>query len=174
MNAFVVYKITNLKNKLFYIGSTSNFHARKAEHLGQLRKGKHCNKQLQFDFKVFGEKAFSIEILEDSFKSRQQMLMREYTLILKTFKQNYNVDAICPILDINGKHGVDHKQFKKPFVVPPNPKKADRALQKERNKKQQQNKMTHPELDRIAERKAMRDKFRGNDDDQDFLIIQQP
>lgn len=94
----VVYRITNLINKRIYIGSSGNFEARKSEHLGQLRQRKHCNRFLQLDFNVYKEAAFVFEVLQDDFKNRDQMLLREYELILKTKGNNYNVDTDCPVV----------------------------------------------------------------------------
>lgn len=93
----VVYKILNKKTGRFYIGSTINFEIRKLEHLGQLKNNKHCNRGMQSDFNTYGIEAFDIYILFDNFKSRQEMLLKEYELILQSFKENYNIDKTCPI-----------------------------------------------------------------------------
>jgi predicted GIY-YIG superfamily endonuclease len=95
--ALVVYRITNKGTGKFYIGSTNNFEARKAEHLGQLRTKRHINRGLQFDFLVWKEDKFVFEIIHDGFKTREDMLMKEYEVILKTFEQNYNVDKTLPM-----------------------------------------------------------------------------
>ncbi len=59
-----IYRIVNLRNDKYYIGSTSNFMLRKSQHLSDLRKGKHHNRHLQFAFNKYGEVAFSFEAVE--------------------------------------------------------------------------------------------------------------
>lgn len=65
-----VYKITNIVNNKFYIGSTSvTFKSRLKDHLSQLRRDIHTNIYLQEDWNIFGEDSFEfsiIEILESS------------------------------------------------------------------------------------------------------------
>lgn len=101
---FVVYRITNIKTKRIYIGSTGDFEIRRMEHLSQLRQGKHCNRFMQREFNEFKEPSFRFDVVADGFKNRQTMLIKEYELILKTKAYNYNVETACPILPIKGKH----------------------------------------------------------------------
>lgn len=101
----VVYRITNIKNKRIYIGSTGNFEVRRAEHLGQLRTGKHCNRFLQSDFNIYKESAFIFEVIFDDFKNREKMYLKEYELILKFKGMTYNIDTNCPVLPGKEKKG---------------------------------------------------------------------
>lgn len=94
----VVYRILNTKNNKVYIGSSNNFIARRAEHLGSLRKKTHSNRFLQFDFNLYGESCFEFAVIIDGFENRTQMILKEYELILKhPFEKSYNIDRICPI-----------------------------------------------------------------------------
>lgn len=160
---FVLYKIQNITNGLFYIGSTSNFYIRKAEHLGELRTNSHCNKALQRDFNRYGERVFIFSIIQDGFKSRQEMLLREYELILKYKGKTYNIDTNCPVLDIHNQ-GNFHKQFKQKVDLPP---LGDRIRRKRKKQKEQDNrkksiKTDFPHLDKIAQRKAERNRFKND------------
>lgn len=91
---FVVYRITNIKTKRIYIGSTSDFEVRRMEHLSQLRQNKHCNRFMQREFNEFKEASFRFDIVADGFKNRQTMLVKEYELILKTKDYNYNIETV--------------------------------------------------------------------------------
>ena len=164
MKAFVVYKILNIINGLFYIGSTSDFHIRKTEHLGELRTNSHCNKALQCDFNRYGERAFIFSIIQDGFKSRQEMLLREYAIIVKTFKRNYNVDTNCPIITQESNSNDFHKQFLNDVVPSTVPWRVEGMKQREQ-RQTGRNKISHPSLDKIAERKAQRERFKPNDND---------
>jgi len=59
-----IYKITNTVNGKIYVGSSINLHRRSIEHFWELRKKQHSNQHLQNSFNMFGEDAFSFEVLE--------------------------------------------------------------------------------------------------------------
>lgn len=101
---YVVYRITNIKTKKVYIGSTGDFEIRRMEHLSQLRQGKHCNRYMQREFNEYKESSFRFDVIADGFKNRQTMLIKEYELILKTKGYNYNIETVCPILPVKDKH----------------------------------------------------------------------
>jgi hypothetical protein len=71
-----VYKITNMANGKFYIGSSKNLAERKRQHFNQLRNGTHINKHLQHAFDKYGERNFKFEVLEYVIDSRA-LLQRE-------------------------------------------------------------------------------------------------
>ncbi len=84
---------------MFYIGSTNSALSRKKEHFKALSQKTHHNWSLQSDFLRYGSDNFIFEVIIDGFENRQQMLLKEYEIINKTFLENYNIDRICPVLD---------------------------------------------------------------------------
>jgi len=56
-----IYKITNLTNGKFYIGSSTRFDIRKNTHWCQLRGGYHFNSHLQSSWNLYGEEVFKFE-----------------------------------------------------------------------------------------------------------------
>jgi len=82
-----VYKIENIRNGKIYIGSTGHFYHRKAQHLHELRNGKHWILDLQKDFNVFGECFFKFVLIKEMPNATQEELMSK--------EQKY-VDSLCP------------------------------------------------------------------------------
>lgn len=105
-----IYKITNLINGKFYIGSTIRpVYIRKYEHFSELRKGKHCNKYLQNSFNKYGEVNFKFEILERVEFTKETSRLEMGKLIVnleseyvKTLNPEYNIDRI---IETTGKIG---------------------------------------------------------------------
>ena len=59
-----IYRITNMKTGHFYIGQTSNFMRRWAEHRKELEKGMHHNERLQYEWSIYGAASFKFEVVE--------------------------------------------------------------------------------------------------------------
>lgn len=59
-----IYKIQNICNGKFYIGSTKNLQHRKTNHFAELRRNNHGNKILQNSFNKYKEESFVFEVLE--------------------------------------------------------------------------------------------------------------
>lgn len=59
-----IYKITNLINNKFYIGSSSDLKKRLYEHRRELNLGVHANKHLQSAWNKYGEENFKFEVIE--------------------------------------------------------------------------------------------------------------
>ena len=64
MNEQVIYKIRNLINEKFYVGSTIHVKVRFREHRKQLRGNRHHSKHLQASWNKYGEEKFVFEIVE--------------------------------------------------------------------------------------------------------------
>lgn len=61
----VVYKIVNLVNDKFYVGSTTNKKVRFREHRKQLRGSRHHCKHLQAAWNLYGESKFDFVVVEE-------------------------------------------------------------------------------------------------------------
>jgi len=93
-----IYKITNVLNKKFYIGSSIRFTYRKKQHIYDLRKNTHCNRYLQNAWNKYGERNFIFEIIEDNISEKDLLEREQYYLdflkpeynILKETKQHLN------------------------------------------------------------------------------------
>lgn len=86
-----VYRITNLKNGKFYIGSsTINVHQRYNDHKSQLKAGIHPNIHLQRSYNKHGLEVFSFQVLEycTNVLEREQHYM-------DTLKPEYNIEVIA-------------------------------------------------------------------------------
>lgn len=88
-----IYKITNLVNKKFIIGS-GILDTRKRDHFNKLRKNKHCNYYLQEDFNIYGEENFIWEVLEEC--EHELCISRELYYVLTLNSRNrevgYNIE----------------------------------------------------------------------------------
>jgi group I intron endonuclease len=60
-----IYKIINVLNNKFYVGSAVSFVARKRRHWWALRSQRHANKHLQSAWNKYGEAAFIFVIVEE-------------------------------------------------------------------------------------------------------------
>ena len=60
-----IYKIINVINNKFYVGSAVDFTARKRRHWWALRSQRHANKHLQAAWNKYGEEAFTFVIVEE-------------------------------------------------------------------------------------------------------------
>lgn len=93
-----IYKITNIVNGKFYIGSSINIKKRWTVHINHLRKNKHCNRFLQASFLKHGEENFKFDIIE-FIQERNSIVDREqhYTDLYKSYINGigYNIATIA-------------------------------------------------------------------------------
>lgn len=59
-----IYKIINVVNNKFYVGSAVDFAKRKRRHVWRLRRGDHANKHLQAAWNKYGEAAFVFVVVQ--------------------------------------------------------------------------------------------------------------
>jgi group I intron endonuclease len=65
MKTWGIYKIENLMNHKVYYGSSTNLKKRLREHKCELRKNTHVNVHLQNAWNLYGENAFTFDVVEE-------------------------------------------------------------------------------------------------------------
>ena len=80
-----IYKIINVKNNKIYIGKSKNIHTRWGQHIKELIKGKHSNKNLLLDFQKFGLDYFEVEVLEIC--DEKELSIKEAEWAIKLFQE---------------------------------------------------------------------------------------
>ena len=99
-----IYKIINVVNNKFYVGSAVNFSRRKARHFSELRHNKHNNRWLQASWNKYGESAFVFAVVEEvQDKARllevENVWLKEH--VGKEYCYNLGVDATAPMLGMS-------------------------------------------------------------------------
>ena len=104
-----VYKITNLVNGKFYIGSSKNIMKRFKEHKSDLNEQMHDNLHLQNAWNQYGEGNFKFEIIEECEPSMQFEREQFYLNAFNPFEDNgYNI-----VRQISKEYMSDHSMIKK-------------------------------------------------------------
>ena len=91
-----IYKITNILNDKFYIGSSVNLYGRNRSHYNSLKHGTHSNQKLQFAANKYGLDNFYFEVICLISESNLLIVEGEY---IGRLKPEYNIDSVDP----NGK-----------------------------------------------------------------------
>lgn len=125
----VIYRITNMANGKFYVGSADSFARREWQHKYYLRRNEHKNPHLQAAWNKYGEEMFVFEIVETIPEGEDQLVWEDKWLrecVGKTDCYNVNTLATAPRLGITlseeskaqlsanrkGKHaGEDHYRY---------------------------------------------------------------
>lgn len=100
-----IYKIINVVNNKFYIGSAVNFSRRKARHFSELRHNKHNNRWLQASWNKHGEQAFVFVVVEEVLDKSLLLEVENRWLkehVGKKHCYNIGVDATAPMLGMSG------------------------------------------------------------------------
>lgn len=106
----VIYRITNMANNKFYIGSALSFERRSWQHKYDLRRGKHKNPRLQAAWNKYGEDMFVFEVLEEIPAGEDQLAWENkhlHVCVGQPDCYNINPDAELPRL------GVPHTEASK-------------------------------------------------------------
>ena len=90
-----VYKILNLKNGKYYIGSTKKYNVRVKQHINRLNKNNHTNIKLQRAWNKYSSESFEFIVLEqcENYKERE-----DYHLsLVNIYDDTYNIceDSKC-------------------------------------------------------------------------------
>jgi group I intron endonuclease len=95
-----IYKITNMDNGKFYIGSAKNFDKRWYDHKRELTLNIHINPKLQHSWNSHGEDKFVFTILEVVEPYKIKLFEREqyYLDTLKPYERNIGYN-ICPVAE---------------------------------------------------------------------------
>lgn len=111
-----IYKIINVVNNKFYVGSAVDFKRRKRIHWWKLRRGDHVNKHLQSAWNKYGEKAFTFVIVEEHPKGADLLTAENVWLkehVGKDYCYNVATDATAPTL---GWYGEKNPMWGKTFT----------------------------------------------------------
>lgn len=114
-----IYKIINVFNNKFYVGSAVNFKRRKRVHWWRLRRGDHSNKHLQAAWNKYGEKAFTFVIVEECPEGADILAIENVWLkehVGKDYCYNSATDATAPTL---GWYGEKNPMWGKTFSHTP-------------------------------------------------------
>jgi group I intron endonuclease len=100
-----IYKIINVVNNKFYVGSAVDLKRRKTRHFSELRNGKHNNRHLQAAWLKYGEQAFVfvvVEALSDDadLLAAENVWLKEH--VGKEHCYNIGVEAMAPTLGWSG------------------------------------------------------------------------
>jgi group I intron endonuclease len=100
-----IYKIINVVNNKFYVGSAVNLSRRRARHFSELRNGRHNNGRLQAAWKKYGEAAFVFVVVEElspeaDLLAAENVWLKEH--VGKDYCYNIGVDATAPTLGWSG------------------------------------------------------------------------
>lgn len=92
----VIYRITNMANGKFYIGSAENFARREWQHKYDLKRGVHKNPRLQAAWNKYGEEMFVFEVAEEIPEGQDQLVWEDTWLQACVGKPEcYNVNTLA-------------------------------------------------------------------------------
>lgn len=108
----VIYKIRNVTNEKFYVGSTVDSRVRFQTHRRNLRAGKHQSPHMQAAWNKYGEDCFKFEIVEhvensEGLLKAEQVWLDEHAG--KPYCYNWATDASAPM---RGKNHTDETKLK--------------------------------------------------------------
>lgn len=100
-----IYKIINVINNKFYVGSAVDLKRRKTRHFSELRNNKHPNGHLQNAWIKYGEQAFVFVVVEElpedaDLLAAENVWLKEH--VGKDYCYNLGVDATAPTLGMSG------------------------------------------------------------------------
>lgn len=131
-----IYKLTNLLNGRFYIGSSKNLHKRKGEHFSSLKIGKHRNRLIQEDFDRDGVESFSFEIV--LYCDSTNLIFYEQKFLDKYF------DRGCTCYNLYSKANSQNCKESKPWCSEEAMKRVAEAKKARRQQRKRKNRVPIP------------------------------
>lgn len=107
----VIYRITNMANGKYYIGSADSFARREWQHKYDLKRGVHKNPRLQAAWDKYGEEMFVFEVLEEVPECQNQLQVEDMWLVQHVGKPDcYNINPSAELSRLGVKHTAASKQ----------------------------------------------------------------
>lgn len=107
-----IYRILNVKNGKFYIGSSSNIYTRLKRHKNVLKRDKHENIHLQHAWNKYGEESFIFEVVEECLVEELIKKEQYYLDVLKPYDNEIGYN-ICVFADsVSGKKHTEQAKQK--------------------------------------------------------------
>jgi group I intron endonuclease len=107
----VIYRITNMINNKYYIGSAESFARREWQHKNDLKRGVHKNPHLQASWNKYGGDAFVFEVLEEVPQGESQLAWENKYLSLYAASYDcYNINQNAELPRLGLKHTEKSKQ----------------------------------------------------------------
>ena len=100
-----IYKIINIINNKFYVGSAVDLKRRKTRHFSELRGNKHNNRHLQAAWNKYGEQAFVFVTIEEIAADADLLIAENVWLhahVGQEYCYNIGVDATAPMQGMIG------------------------------------------------------------------------
>lgn len=107
----VIYRITNMINNKYYIGSAESFARREWQHRNDLKRNAHKNPHLQASWNKYGGDAFVFEVLEEIPEGESQLAWENKYLSLYAANYDcYNINQNAELPRLGLKHTKESKQ----------------------------------------------------------------
>lgn len=101
----VIYRITNMANGKYYIGSADSFARRQWQHKYDLKRGQHKNPRLQAAWNKYGEEMFVFEVLEEIPVGGSQLQIEDTYLMQHVGRPEcYNINTGAELPRLGLKH----------------------------------------------------------------------
>ena len=100
-----IYKIINIVNNKFYVGSAVDLKRRKTRHFSELRNDKHNNRHLQAAWNKYGEQVFVFVVIEEVASDADLLAAENVWLhahVGEEYCYNIGIDATAPMQGMSG------------------------------------------------------------------------